>query len=69
MLAGETLGEVALAIGPQLVEQVDHVACTDPRQRQIAELGQHVMLEPCSRRSGNVVIPVYVPTYRVSCPR
>jgi len=40
------LGEVALAIGPQLVEQVDHVACTDLRQRQIAELGQYVVLEP-----------------------
>jgi hypothetical protein len=28
------------------VEQVDHVACTDLRQRQIAELGQYVVLEP-----------------------
>jgi hypothetical protein len=35
------------------VEQVDHVTCTDLRQRQIAELGQHVVLEPAL-----VVLPV-----------
>lgn len=48
-----SLGEVALAIGPQLVEQVDHVACTDLHQQQLAEFGQHVVLEPAL-----VVLPV-----------
>lgn len=45
------LGEVTLAIRPQLVEQVHHVTCTDLHQQQIAELGQHVVLEPAPRSS------------------
>jgi hypothetical protein len=42
------LGEVALAIGPQLVEQVDHLTCTDLLPRQIAEFG-YMFTSPSSK--------------------